>query len=48
MNPENFIEAYQSALGKQEWNAVEPLIAKNAVVTLFSKKLENGSCWQST
>ncbi|GAB1857664.1 hypothetical protein MHTCC0001_25010 [Flavobacteriaceae bacterium MHTCC 0001] len=33
MNPEAFIKLYEMALGTQDWNLVEPLVAENVSVT---------------
>lgn len=33
MNPEEFIESYETALATQDWKVVEPLVSENISVT---------------
>ncbi|UII79419.1 nuclear transport factor 2 family protein [Flagellimonas sp. CMM7] len=42
MNPEEFIESYETALGTQDWKAVEPLVSKNVSVTFSNGTIHIG------
>ena len=42
MKPENFIEAYQAALGTQKWSNVAPLISDFACVTFSNGTVHLG------
>jgi ketosteroid isomerase-like protein len=42
MKPEDFVEAYEGALGTQSWDAVEPLIHENACVTFSTGAVHKG------
>lgn len=42
MNPEDFIRAYEQALGTQDWIEVEPLVHRDACVTFSSGVVHKG------
>jgi ketosteroid isomerase-like protein len=43
MTPEDFIQAYEQALGTQDWSRVEPLIHNDACVTFSDGSVHKGS-----
>lgn len=42
MQPEEFIRAYEIALGTQDWNQVEPLVHAEACVTFSNGTVHKG------
>lgn len=42
MSPEEFIKAYEEALGSQEWNKVSPLISAKACISFSDGSVHNG------
>ncbi|SHG28579.1 YybH family protein [Flagellimonas flava] len=42
MSPEEFIAAYETALGTQSWKAVEPLVSENVGVTFSDGTVHMG------
>ncbi len=42
MTPEEFIRAYEAALGTQDWKVIDPLIANNASVTFSDGTVHAG------
>ena len=42
MNLEDFIQAYEQALGTQEWSQVEPLVHQDACVTFSNGAVHKG------
>ncbi len=42
MNPEEFIKLYETALGTQDWKAVEPLVSENVSVTFSNGTVHIG------
>lgn len=42
MKPEEFIAAYEAALGTQSWDAVEPLVSKHVSVTFSDGSIHIG------
>lgn len=42
MNPEEFIESYERALGTQDWKVVEPLVSENVAVTFSNGTIHIG------
>lgn len=42
MKPIDFIKSYEAALGKQDWNAVAPLITEYASVTFSTGQVHMG------
>lgn len=42
MNPEEFVRAYEKALGTQNWTTVEPLVHEDASVTFSNGLVHKG------
>ncbi len=42
MNPEEYIKSYETALGTQDWKAVEPLVSENVSVTFSNGTVHIG------
>ena len=42
MNPEDFIRAYEQALGTQDWHQVDPLVHEDACVTFSNGTVHKG------
>lgn len=42
MKPEEFVTQYKAALGSQNWENVDPLISKKAVVTFSNGSVHSG------
>ena len=42
MNPEDFIRAYEQALGTQDWRQVDPLVHDDACVTFSNGTVHKG------